>query len=280
MVRRAHHFALAAALLFASLPVFAQVQWQPAASPVVTAENTSWFQAGEAIDWNGDTYYPAGAAQGFNAYQMVRSGAYRGIPLYIDATLEPYSIVFVPLVGGRMQPYERRRTGPLAGTAGSRAPSLPIGVTSEAIAAASMNSNAEAQGVVAQAPGPPMLGPSYESLAPVPTDSPGGVTPSAATAATAPQPLAAVGTSGRIPATAAGRPAPVTSVLPPTGVNAIWIKFDGRRWYAAGTAIDYDASALEEIGTYQGWTVYRRKGDASVIYVPSVPGRLAPYARR
>ena len=88
----------------------------------------------------------------------------------------------------------------------------------------------------------------------------------------------AVGTSGRTEAPE--RPRPVTTVIPPTGANAIWINFDGRRWYASGKAIEYEAWALEEIGTYDGWTVYRRNGDPSVIYVPSVPGMLSPYKRR
>jgi hypothetical protein len=88
------------------------------------AENTTWFQSGEPIDWNGDVYYPPAPLQGFNGYQMVRSGSYRGIPLYIDSTLEPYSIVFVPMTGARMQPYERVGPGPCRHD-GSRAPSLP-----------------------------------------------------------------------------------------------------------------------------------------------------------
>lgn len=275
MVRRAHHFALVAALLLTPRLAAAQVLYQPTQAPLVTAENTTWFQAGEPIDWNGDIYYPAGAAQGFNGYQMVRSGSYRGIPLYIDSTIEPYSIVFVPMAGGRMQPYERRRTGNLAGTTGSRAPSLPTQVATEMI-----GTNG-----VAQAAAPPTLGPSYEMIsAPMPVPEPAGTTGRIPATGAAPatvlspaQPQA-VGTAGRTEAVE--RPRPVTTVNPPTGANAIWINFDGRRWYASGKAIEYNASVLEEIGTYDGWTVYRRSGDPSMIYVPSMPGMLAPYKRR
>lgn len=279
MFRRAHPFALAALIVFAPSAALAQMQWQPARPPLVTAENTAWFQGGDAIEWNGDVYYPAGAAQGFNAYQMVRSGSYRGIPLYIDATLEPYSVVFVPLGGGRMQPYERRRSGSLAGTTGSRTPSLPTGVSTEPIVAGAFSGiSGESQGAVAQAPAPPMLGPSYEpepGPLPQPTGMLGGIEPAVAPVSE-PRPA---GTSGRVNS---GRPAPstMTSVIPPTGVNAIWITFDGRQWAAAGDAIDYDAASLEEIGSYRGFTVYRRAGDPSIIYVPSRPGRLAPYKRR
>jgi len=278
MVRRAHHFALAVALLVTPRVTAAQVLYQPTSPPLVTAENTTWFQSGEPIEWNGDVYYAAGAVQGFNGYQMVRSGSYRGIPLYIDSTLEPYSIVFVPMTGARMRPYERRRTGTLAGTTGSRAPSLPTQVATETIGMSG----------IAQAPAPPTLGPSYEVVsapfsAPEPTGMTGRIPPATPTggspAAAAPSlEPSAVGTSGRTAAPV--RSSAVTSVIPPTGANAIWINFDGRRWYAGGNAIEYDASALEEIGTYQGWTVYRRKKDPSVIYVPSVPGLLSPYKRR
>src|SRR4029079_355600 len=119
-------------------------------------------------------------------YQMVRSGSYRGIPLYIDSTIEPYSIVFVPLTGGRMQPYERRRTGNLAGTTGSRAPSLPTQIATEMIGTSG----------VAQAPAPPTLGPSYEVIsAPMPVPE-------------------TAGTTGRIPATTATAAAPGTVAGP------------------------------------------------------------------
>src|SRR4051812_24518450 len=112
---------LAAVTLLALLPAAAgaQVVWQPTPPPLVTAENTSWYNAGSPVEWNGDLYYPAGAIQHFNRYQMVRSGAFQGIPLYTDTTLQPNSILFVPLSGERMQPYERMRTGELAGTTGS-----------------------------------------------------------------------------------------------------------------------------------------------------------------
>jgi len=227
--------------------------------PLVTAENTTWFQAAEPIIWNGDYYYPAGAPQGFNPYQMVRAGSFRGIPLYTDSMIEPYSIVFVPMNGARMQPYERRRTGALAGTAGSRAPSLPTGIGAEGVAVVS----------IAQAQGPPDFARSYD-LAPVDAEPVTEAPPVERSAIPV-----AVATSGRV--TTPVRP--VTTVLPPTGLNAIWIEFDGRRWYGAGKSIAYDASRLNEVGAYHGFTVYTLKGDtaAKTIYIPSVPGRLAPY---
>lgn len=241
MFRRAQRIAIATLLILIPCAAGAQSTWQPTPAPVVTAESTSWYLSGEPIEWNSGRYYPAGVFQFFNGNQMVRSGSFRGIPLYVDAGLEPNSIVFVPLAGGRMQPYERPRTGDLAGTTGSRMPSLSPGVGEEAtpVQAASL-----------------------------PADSPRSIA----------QPIA-VGTSGRV---IAGPTAirPMTTLRPPTGVNAIWVNFDGRRWFSGGKAIDYDASSLVQVGTYHSWSVYSRNGDRSTIYIPVAPGRLAPYKTR
>ena len=252
--------------MLVSASAYAQAMWQPSMPPLVTAENTTWHQTGEPIIWNGDYYYPAGAVQGFNPYQMVRSGSYRGIPLYSDATLEPYSIVFVPLNGARMQPYERRRAGALAGTTGSRAPSLPTEIGAEGLGPMAMQ----------QAQGPWDFARAYDVAAledPVPARVRVPL-PETPIPAVGPD---VVGTSG----SSVGPVRPVTTVLPPTGLNAIWIEFDGQRWFGEGKSIAYDASKLNEVGSYRGWTVYALKGDpARTIYIPSIPGRLAPYTRK
>jgi hypothetical protein len=110
----------------------AQMIWQPTPAPLVTAENTTWFPRGEPVEWNGDLYYQDGVPRFFNPYEMVRTGVFRGIPLYSDTMLEPNSSVFVPLSGGRMQPYKRRSlpqnigTLPAAENAGlNQAPAAP-----------------------------------------------------------------------------------------------------------------------------------------------------------
>lgn len=114
-----------AAAVLLRVPASAQVIAQPTPRPIVTAESEPWYSSGEPITSAGNIYYPAGALVFFNPNEMVRSGFYMGVPLYSRTTLEPYSIVFVPLGRGLMQPYERRRVGDVAGTAGSTAPSLP-----------------------------------------------------------------------------------------------------------------------------------------------------------
>jgi hypothetical protein len=248
MFRRAQRIAIATLVILIPCAAGAQSNLQPAPAPVVTAETTSWYRSGEPIEWNSARYYPAGVIQFFNGNQMVRSGTFRGIPLYVDAGLEPNSIVFVPLSGGRMQPYERPRTGELAGTTGSRMPSLPPGAGEEAT--------------------PVQLAALLAADSQRPSTLLG--------AGAIPQPIA-VGTSGR---TLAAPARPETTLQPPTGLNAIWIRFDGRRWISAGKAIDYDAPTLTQIGTYRGWSVYIRNGDRSIIYIPATPGRLAAYKAR
>src|SRR4051794_11199520 len=104
----------------------AQVYRSPTAAPAVTAAGTHWFGAGDPIFYAGNFYFPAGPSVFFDGNVMNRTGNYYGVPLYEDATLEPYSIVYVPIGGTLMRPYERRREGELVGTVGSRMPSFPI----------------------------------------------------------------------------------------------------------------------------------------------------------
>lgn len=111
--------------LVVAVPVFAQVNSRPTDPPIVTAENESWYRLGEPVIVSGEFYYPAGPATFFNGNVMVRVGHYNGIPLYADTTLEPHSVVFIPVGRSQMQPYERPRAGDLAGTTGSRLPSFP-----------------------------------------------------------------------------------------------------------------------------------------------------------
>lgn len=114
-----------ACALVMSVPAFAQVNSRPTDPPIVSAENDSWYRRGEPVVVSGEFYYPAGPTTFFNGNVMVRVGHYNGVPLYANTTLEPHSIVLVPVGRNLMQPYERPRTGDLAGTTGSRLPSFP-----------------------------------------------------------------------------------------------------------------------------------------------------------
>jgi hypothetical protein len=263
MYCRAQHALLAVALTLAPHVAAAQAVWQPTPPPLVTAENESWYRAGSPIEWNGDFYYPAGAPQAFDPYVMVRAGSYRGIPLYMDTTLEPYSIVFVPIAGSRMQPYEHLRAGMLADTTGSRTPWFPP-QTSAAL-------DVLAGGFVAQAPAPPMFARPYDltaSHAPAPAPAPVGTT---GVAAPVPPPT---GTSGRAIDTR-----PASTAIPPKGINNAWIEYDGRRWVAGGKAIAR-ASDMHVIGEYHGFSVYARGNDRSTIFVPSTSDLVVPFVKR
>ena len=251
-----------AALLLTGSSALAQSTWQPSSPPLVTAENETWFQAGSPIELNGDVYHPAGARQFFNRYQMVRSGSFRGIPLYTDTTLEPDSIVFVPLAGSSMQPYERLRTGPLAGTVGSIAPSLPTQTSAE-------NAPNAAADALIEAPAPPTFARGYDLSA-----EPAVESPVATSGRTIPLPAA---TTGRLTYRPGGV---VETVAKPSGLNGTWIEFQGRRWVGSGRARDFDPALFERVGTYREYPVYRLKGDEATIYVPIISGRVAPYSVR
>src|SRR5438445_12442804 len=119
------------------LPTIGNAQLiQPTPPPQVTAASASWQINGAPIFFAGQFYYPAGPTVYFDGNVMVRSGVYESVPLYSDTTLEPFSIVFVPVGGKVMRPYERKRDGQLAGSVGSRTPSFPIQRDSEVSLAA------------------------------------------------------------------------------------------------------------------------------------------------
>jgi hypothetical protein len=130
---------------------------------------------------------------------MVQTGVFDRVPIYSDATLEPYSVVYVPVGRAIMRAYERRRDGELAGTSGSRTPTFPV--------------------------------------APVATFEPPPER-TAATAGTAvgstlwlpaaPEPVASRPTHARI-----------ESVPRPHATDGIWIQFNGAKWYSNGEAVAY-----------------------------------------
>ena len=235
----------------------AQVHYQPTPAPLVVADFEPWFQAGEPVVFAGNIYYQAGPQVHFKPYEMVRSGVHMGVPLYTRTTIEPYSIVYVPLAGGLMQPYERRRAGDVAGTVGSTTPSFPVITASEQAAAG---------------PG--------EFQAPT---SPTGLLPSTelADAAAAERPPSRLLRAESLLGVVAG---PTAVPSRPGAANAIFIEYGGRRWYSAGLSIRLDPSTMRRIGEYEGFPVYARVGeDRRTIYVPvttDASSLLAPYSSR
>ena len=259
--------------LLSPVGTLAQVTARPTPDPYVTADRSDWYLAGEPITFAGNIYYPAGAQVFFNRYEMVRSGFYEGIPLYTRTTFEPFSTVFVPVGGGLMQPYERRRAGDVAGTTGSRTPSFPVVTPAE-------EGPDQVAALLLQAPAPPTrtaisVGNTSRELT--------GTVPGSPLVAAPPSPT--VATAGR-DASAAPPAAPVgplRSAVPPQGINRVFISYDNRRWFSSGPAVEFSPSRFTQVGEYRGFPVYAESANEGRIYVASTAAaaaRLAPYSSR
>jgi hypothetical protein len=242
----------AAAVLFVATLVpkvgSAQVYQFATPPPEVTASTAAWQIAGAPILVDGIVYYATALVRPFDGNVMRQVGVFDGVPVYADATLEPFSVVYVPVARG-MRTYERQRSGDLAGTTGSQAPSMPIepitGIRSDERAVAT---NGHVQ-VAMRAP------------------------------------MAAI---GDVPARAANI-APihplrtrVESVPRPRDNDGVWIEYEGAKWYSDGAAVAYRPERFVRVGTYRGFPVYRERDGASHdIFVAVVhDGPLAPYAKR
>jgi hypothetical protein len=234
--------------IFAANPAHAQASAQQTPDPIVTAQNDAWYLNGDPVTFEGNIYYPAGPRTYFNRYEMVRSGSFRGVPLYTRTTIEPYSLVFVPIGGGLMQPYERRRAGDVAGTVGSSTPSFPVVLPSEQGAETTTLSP-----LSPQAPAPPALVPRPEAAEPVRSEEP-----------PAPRPVA---TSGSTPPT----PAPRRPAARPTGPNAVYIDYGQSRYFSSGRPVLMESATFTQIGERLGLPVYTRANDPHAIYVPIQP---------
>jgi hypothetical protein len=232
----------------------------------MTAASAEWQITGEPIFYDGNFYYPTGPTVFFDGQVMTRTGVYKGVPLYQDRTLEPYSVVFVPIGGMLMRPYERRRAGELAGTTGSRTPSFPIEHEVEVSAASGM--------IGIQIP--PVQG-TLAAVVPYVEGQPTAVAPvGSGQLPTAP--------SAAMQAGATPEAAPFTrieSIPPPTANRGVWVEFEGARWYSAGPAVPYDDDRFVPSGDIDGFPVYRLKnGAADEIYVAvTIDGPVAPYRR-
>src|SRR4051812_13594718 len=229
--------------------------------PAVTAESEPWYVSGSPITFAGNFYYPAGPRVHFMPSEMVRSGDFLGIPLYSRTTIEPYSVVFVPVGGGMMQPYERRREGELAGTAGSAAPSFPVALSSDS------GLDNVAYGAMSAAPPFAELAENAQSEMSRPIATAGDRTE-----------LDGMNVALGDLAARAGH-----FVKRPDSPNGIFIEYSDSRWYSSGPPVPYDAARFVAAGEKNGFPVYRdRAGDPLTVYVPIVKdgSAVAPYSRR
>ncbi len=263
MTQIARRFAIACALTTCVISsAAAQSVMRETRPPAITAEAEPWYLSGLPVTFAGQIYYPAGARLHFIPSEMVRSGDFEGIPLYSRTTIEPYSKVFVPVGGGLVQPYERRRDGDLAGTVGSSAPSFPVALATD--------SAFDDRQTIPQAPAPPTL--SQPAL----TDS----------TTTVPRPVGTAGTLATAPrdvSTVAPRRASPPFRRRADTSNAIFMTFQGERWFSSGSAVEFDPSRFVAVGDREGFPVYSdRAAPRLTIYVPVVagtPGLVAPYSK-
>jgi len=164
-----------------------------------------------------------------------------------------------------MRPYERRRTGDLAGTVGSSAPSFVVDAVPSAATAPILQAAAPPTGVPIELTGGPVVSPAVQ---PVPT-----LPPSASLT---------TGTTGRTEQAPSARTR-VQTVQRPVGLNAVFIQFQGARWYAAGPAVEFSADRFTRIGEHRGFNVYEGKGQPGTIYLSLLnggAGLVAPYKTR
>ena len=240
----------------------AQVQWYPTPLPIVTAENERWYLSGDPVMFAGNVYYLAGPAIHFIPNEMVRSGVYQGVPLYTRTTIEPFSVVFVPIDGGRMQPYERRRTGELVGTSGRTISALP------AVIPTFDRSN------------PWIQAPAASVIRARPVDESSFYPESLVVRQPSERPSA--GGDERQPgrvATSQPRPLPAR----PGATNAMFVEFNNDRWFVHGPPVLLDSRMLTRIGQSHGFPVYTARNTRnSTIYVPVAQGMdaLARFSRR
>jgi hypothetical protein len=256
---------------------FAQLSTPP---PTATAENENWYLSGSPINLGGVIYYPAGPVTHFNRNEMVFTGVFDLIPVYRRTTQEPGSVVYVPLTGGLVRPYERRRSGELAGTSGSTVSSFPVVLPAE-------QASQTATGAA--------FFPALTAALPRPVGTTGFLY---GTADQEPRPVGgtemtvplAVGTTG---VTGPAGPLPIAAVRPgparietvrrPVGLNTVFLEFRAVRWYSAGPAVELVREEFSRIGDYHGFPVYEHNARKDMIYVSLVPGEamlVVPYKSR
>lgn len=233
----------------------------PTPAPQVTAASADWQIRGEPVFYAGNFYYPTGPSVFFDGNVMVRVGVYLGVPLYVDATVDPYSVVYVPIGDRVVRPYERVRGGDLTGTVGNRPPSFPIERDVELSAASGSG------GLLTPPAGmavEPRVLPERER--PVATYGEGS----------APSPSSAGETLPAAPS-----PTIMESIPKPRSNDGIWLEFNGARYYSAGPSVPYARDRFAPVGDYHGFPVYRdRNGRSDEIYVAIVKdGPIAPFKR-
>lgn len=225
----------------------AQISLQPTPPPEQYADNEDWYVSGEPIAYGRGVYHQSGPIVHFHRDEMVMTGTFGPVPIYVRATEEPGSIIYVPLAGGLVRPYERRRAGDLAGTVGSRPPAFPVVRPTE-------------------------TRPFDAAYAQVPPElEPAG-----------PRPVGTAGATTAVPEPVSARPVPFRAPGRAVGPTDLFIEYQDARWYVAGPAVEYVRDRFTRSGEYHGFPVYTEQGRSDVIHIPLLsgsPGLMTPYRR-
>jgi hypothetical protein len=125
------------AIVTVLVPKVGSAQGSPhrTAPPQVNAATADWQLNSEPIIVSSTLFQATRATRMFDGQVMVQVGVYQRVPVYADVTLEPNSVVYVPVARNQLRVYERRRDHDLAATTGSRTPSFPVESSSTAPAA-------------------------------------------------------------------------------------------------------------------------------------------------
>lgn len=267
----------------------AQVLMQPTEPPSDSAVMAPWFVADEPVVWNGIVFHQAGPQVFFNGNTMVRVGWFEGTPIYADTTIEPNSIVLVPMGGRMMQPYERVRDRDVAGTTGSRAPSFPVRPATTASGWGSGGDTLAPWGLreTAMAAGPPVgwEAATYESLLGRMVSDWTERDRRASERSVEPRAVGTVGTSPTatpiLPPPPPLTPGGASTVRQASETLGVWIEYEGTRYQACGSAEALAAERFKQTGTYHGFPVFSREGvrAGDRIYLPTRGGLVAPYLR-
>lgn len=252
------------------------------AAPVITAENEDWYLSASPIALGGAVYYPSGPVMHFIRTEMIPAGMFERIQIYRRTTQEPGSVIYVPLPGGLMRPYERRRSGDLAGTVGSSVPAFPVVLPAEEANTTTSGAPAFAAPAVPRAVG--TSGYVYGAFdRAIGTAVATPIAPArAAEENVAPVPVGTAGTALPM-APSRALPTRVETVQRPIGLNSVFVQFQNVRWFAAGPAVEFDATRFTKIGEHRGFAVYQEPGRPDTIFVSHVAGTpdlVIPYKVR
>jgi len=108
--------------LVALFPKPATAQSSP--QPEVTAAESLWQINGDPIVVEGLEYIPTRGFRMFDGQVMTQIATYLRVPVYIDVTMAPFTVVYVPVGTINMRAYVRPAEG-ISATAESSLPALP-----------------------------------------------------------------------------------------------------------------------------------------------------------